>query len=482
MPGVRVTSQRDAIVVGSGPNGLAAAVRLASRGLDVGVIEAAEEIGGGTRTQELTLPGVLHDVCSASHPFGAASPYFRSLPLDLHGLQWAETEVACAHPLSDGRGAAMYRSIDRTVTELGVDGGQWSKRFRRPSEGFDRLAPVLLGPPIELARTAPPVPELASFGLTAARTATAVAASFDTEEAAALFTGSAAHAIQPLSGRTPSAVGAALICAGHAYGWPVALGGSRSITDALAAYFRSLGGTIQLGMPVLDVSDLPPHRLLFLDTSPPAAADLLGSRQPSRVASAYRSWRFGPGAFKLDLAISGHIPWTYGPCRAAGVVHVGGTAEEIQAAESAVSAGIMPERPFVLVGQQYLADPARSAGDVNPIWAYAHVPNGWTGDASTAIVNQIERFAPGFRDQIVATASMGTKAFGIYNANYRGGDIAGGATSLRQVAFRPRPAIDPYFTGVDGVYLCSSSTPPGAGVHGMCGYHAVASAMRRERI
>jgi phytoene dehydrogenase-like protein len=351
--------------------------------------------------------------------------------------------------------------------------------FGAPSRNFDRLAPALLGPPARVLGCRPPAAAISAFVRTAARTATAVAGSFASEAAGALFVGSAAHAIQPLTARAPSAVGAALITAGHAVGWPVAVGGSRAISDSLASYLRSLGGEIRCDVLVDDLSELPAHRLLLLDTSPQAAAALLGSRLPGRIERAYRSWKNGPGAFKVDLAIDGEIPWSYEPCRRAGVVHVGGTVREIALAEASVARGSMPEKPFVLVGQQYLADPGRSVGGINPIWAYAHVPNGWNGDATESILRQIERFAPGFRDRIVAIHSTGTAALSADNANYRGGDIAGGATTLRQVVFRPRVGLDPYFTGIDGVFLCSSSTPPGAGVHGMCGVHAAEAALRR---
>lgn len=465
----------DAIVVGAGPNGLAAAVVLAQAGLHVTVLEAADEIGGGTRTSELTVPGVLHDHCSAVHPMGAGSPLFSALGLDRHGLEWLWPDVDLAHPLDSGRAAVLVRSLDATAAGLGVDGPAWSRLFGPIAAGFDALNEDLLRPVLHVP--AHPL-LLARFGMRALAPASAVAHRWRTEEARALFAGVAAHALRPLSSPASAAVGLALTAAGHAYGWPVAKGGSRSITDALAARLLELGGVIETGVQVHSLTELPPAAAVLLDVAPGAAADLAGDRMPARVERSYRRYRHGPGAFKVDLAVEGGVPWTNEECRRAGTVHVGGTFEQIASAEREVVQGRMPERPFVLVAQQYLADPSRSAGDVHPVWAYAHVPNGWTGDASEILLDQLERYAPGLRDRIVGRFVRSTRELQAYNANYVGGDIVTGANDLLQVAIRPRFAVDPYDTGIPGVFLCSAATPPGAGVHGMCGANAARSALR----
>ena len=465
----------DAIVVGAGPNGLAAAVVLAQAGLHVTVLEAADEIGGGTRTSELTVPGVLHDHCSAVHPMGAGSPLFSSLGLDRHGLEWLWPDVDLAHPLDSGRAGVLVRSLEATVAGLGSDGPAWSRLFGPIAASFDALNEDLLRPVLHVP--AHPL-LLARFGMRALAPASAVAHRWRTEEARALFAGVAAHALRPLSSPASSAVGLVLTAAGHAYGWPVAKGGSRSITDALAARLLELGGVIETGVQVHSLTELPPAAAVLLDVAPGAAADLAGDRMPARVERSYRRYRHGPGAFKVDLAVEGGVPWTNEECRRAGTVHVGGTFEQIAGAEREVVQGRMPERPFVLVAQQYLADPSRSAGDVHPVWAYAHVPNGWTGDASEILLDQLERYAPGLRDRIVGRFVRSTRELQAYNANYVGGDIVTGANDLLQVAIRPRFAVDPYGTGMPGVFLCSAATPPGAGVHGMCGANAARSALR----
>jgi phytoene dehydrogenase-like protein len=465
----------ETIVVGSGPNGLTAAVLLAQAGLKVTVLEAANEIGGGTRTSELTLPGVLHDHCSAVHPLGVGSPVLRALKLEQHGLTWCQPEVDLAHPLDDGGGATMWRSLADTETALGVDGRAWRRLFEPLSDGFDALADEILRPLIHLPKR--PL-RLARFGLRALQPASWIARRWQTDGARALFAGVAAHAFQPLNTPTTAAIGLMLLSAGHRHGWPVAQGGSRAVTDALAAALRDAGGVVETGRPVRSAADLPAADVVMFDLSPSAIVDIMGSRLPSRVRRAFERWRHGPAAFKLDLAVEGGIPWTYPPARRAGTVHLGGTFEQIDVAERAIGEGRMPERPFVLVGQQYLADPSRSRGDVHPIWAYAHVPHGYPGDATAAILDQIERFAPGARDRILATAVRTPAGFAEYNPNYIGGDIAVGANTPQQLAFRPRFALDPYQLGVPGHYICSAATPPGAGVHGMCGYHAAHSALR----
>jgi phytoene dehydrogenase-like protein len=473
---VRTTGEAvDAVVVGAGPNGLAAALTLAQAGLSVTVLEAADAIGGGTRTAELTVPGVLHDVCSAVHPFGIGSPYFATLPLADHGLEWRWPEVDLAHPLDGGRAAVLKRSMDDTVNGLGVDGTSWRRSFAGFAQDFDHLAPEILQP--ILHRPEHPA-ALARFGLRAALPTTTFARRFATDEARALVAGCAAHAMTPLTWPTTAAIGTTFIAAAHRYGWPVAVGGSQAITKALASLLRSLGGTIETGVAVTSLGQLPPARVTLFDTSPSGLGAIAGVALPSRVQQAFARWRGGPAAFKVDLAVEGGVPWLADTAGCAGTVHLGGTIEEIVAAEAQVYRGVMPQRPFVLVAQQYLCDPTRSVVDVHPIWAYAHVPNGYTGDATEAIIDQIERFAPGVRDRIVGQHVMSPTDLQAYNPNYVGGDIAGGANDPRQLLLRPRLARDPYATGIPGVYLCSASTPPGAGVHGMCGHHAANRALR----
>ena len=452
----------DAVVVGSGPNGLAAAVTLAQRGLRVTVLEGHDEIGGGTRTAELTVPGLRHDVCSAIHPFGVASPYLSSLPLADHGLVWRWPEVDLAHPLDDGTAGVMVRDLDETAAGLGADGGRWRSVFGPLAERFDDLAPEVLGPVLHLPRR--PV-LLARFGLRAALPASVLARRFRTDAARALFAGCAAHICRPLDRPTTSGVGTTLITAGHRHGWPVAEGGSQAIADALASLLRSLGGEIRTGVPVRTLGDLPDARIRLFDTSPTAFAEITGRPRPR--------WRYGMAAYKLDLAVRGGVPWTAEACRRAGTVHVGGTFEEIADAEAAAARGVLPERPFVLVGQQYLADPTRSVGDVHPVWAYAHVPHGCTEDVSGLVLDQLERFAPGLRERIVAQHVTDPAGFAAYNPNYVGGDIASGAVTVPQLVRRA-----PYATGLPGTYLCSASTAPGPGVHGMCGHRAALRALR----
>lgn len=462
----------EAIVVGAGPNGLAAAVTLAMRGVRVTVLEAAAEIGGGTRTSELTLPGLLHDHCSATHPMGVGSPFLRTLPLARHGVRWCWPEIDLAHPLDDEPAAVLTRSVTETAEGLGRDGRSWQRLFGRLAADFDDLTDDLLQPVAHLPRH--PL-RLARFGVEALLPATVLARRWRTTRARALFAGAAAHLYHRLDVPTTAALGMLMIASGHRYGWPVAEGGSRSITDALARLLTEHGGKIETGVLV---RELPSADLVLLDLTPRAAVELLGTRLPGRIRNAYLSYRHGPAAFKVDLAVDGGVPWRDETCRRAGFLHLGGTIEEIAHAEREVGRGRLPARPFVLVAQQYLADPSRSAGTVHPVWAYAHVPHGYPGDATDAVLDQIERFAPGLRERIVGRSVRTTADLAAYNRNYVGGDIIGGANTPVQTLLRPRITGNPYRTGVPGVYLCSAATPPGAGVHGMCGFNAASRALR----
>ena len=464
-----------AVVVGSGPNGLAAAVELARNGVEVTVLEAEDRIGGGARSSELTVPGLIHDDCSATHPMAVGSPFLRSLDLERHGLEWLWPEIDLAHPLDDGSAGVMVRSIEETARGLGEDGAAWRRVFGSASAHFGELLEDIMKPVLHVPRH--PV-RLLRFGLAAATPATLLARSWRTPQARALFGGVAAHAFSLMNRPLSSSVGCALISSCHAFGWPVAKGGSGAISEALASALRAHGGTIETGRRVTDIAELGGVDVVVFDLAPGAVAGIAGERMPAGVVRAYRRYRHAPGAFKLDLAVEGGVPWTNEACRRAGTVHVIGEFEEAVLAERAVNRGSMPERPFLLVGQQYLADPQRSEGDLHPVWAYGHVPSGYAGDASDAILWQIERFAPGFRERIVASSVRGPAELVAYNANYVGGDIITGANTPVQLLFRPRFALDPYSTGAPGLYICSAATPPGAGAHGFGGYNAARSALR----
>lgn len=465
----------EAIVVGSGPNGLACAAVLARAGMRVTVLEAEARIGGGTRTSELTLPGLLHDDCSAVHPMAVGAQSLSELGLERHGLEWCWPEVDLAHPLDGGNAVMMVRSLPDTVEGLGEDGPAWRRVFASSSGGFAALSEDIMRPLLHVPRH--PI-RLIRFGLAAALPASLLVRAFRTEEARALFGGCAAHAFSPLSHPLSSAVGMALICACHHNGWPVARGGSRAISDALAAVVREHGGSFQTGRPVTSLSELPGADAVVLDLAPSAVADIAGDRLSPRVARAYRRYRYGPGAFKVDLAVAGGVPWKSEVARRAGTVHVAGSFNEIVAAERETNRGRMPEHPFVIVAQQSLADPTRAKDDVHPVWAYAHVPHGYTGDATEPLLDQIERFAPGLRERILATAVRSTSDIARFDANCVGGDIIAGANTPVQTVVRPRLAIDPYSTGIPGVFICSAATPPGAGAHGMNGYNAAQSVLR----
>ncbi len=466
----------DAVVVGAGPNGLAAAVALAREGFRVRVIEAADEIGGGTRTRDdLTVPGLVHDVCAAVHPFGAASPFLRSLPLERHGLTWEHPPVAVAHPLDDGSAGAIHRDLEATAQGLGPDGDAWRRMFGPVVRSWEAVASDMLGPMVRVPRH--PLATVRA-GLAALAPATLLARAFRTEQARALFGGVAAHVYQPLHRPLSSSVGVMMIAAGHAHGWPVARGGSAAISRALASLLTELGGEIVTGQRVRSLADLPRARVALLDVTPRQLAEIAGDVLPDRARRRAQRWRHGPGAFKVDYAVRGGVPWTAEVGRRAGTLHLSGDLEELAAAERDIHAGVMPERPFVLVAQQHVADPTRTVDDLVPLWAYAHVPHGYDGDATAVVDAQIERFAPGFTERVVTRHVTTPADLEAYNPNYIGGDVAGGATDPWQLVARPRLSPDPYATAIPGVRLCSASTPPGGGVHGMCGYHAARSALR----
>ena len=450
----------DAVVIGSGPNGLAAAIAIAQRGGSVLVLESRDTPGGGARTAELTLPGFHHDVCSAVHPTAAASPFFQSLPLAEHGLEFVHPQIPLAHPLDGGECAVMHQSLDETAAALGEDGRAYQKLFRPLLAGADPLFEQLLAPPLRVPKN---LLAMARFGLKAMRSASGIATSyFNSEHARALFAGNAAHSFMPLRSPFTAAIGLVIMLSGHRYGWPVAKGGSGNITTALCSLLESLGGKIECGRTVACIDELPSASAYLFDTSPKALADIAGSRLPQRYLKALGGFRHGPGIFKIDYALSEPIPWTAAPCRKAGTVHVGGTLREIEDAERATWQNFHHRAPFILVAQQSLCDPSRAPKGKHTAWAYAHVPAGSEIDMTGAIENQIGRFAPGFRDCILARHTMACSDVETYNANNIGGDIAGGANSWRQVFMRPVARLTPYTTPAKDIFICSASTPPAA--------------------
>ena len=465
----------DAVVIGAGPNGLAAAIVLAQAGWSVLVAEAQETVGGGTRTAELTLPGFKHDVCSAIHPSGVTSPFFRTLPLDKYGLEWIYPPAALAHPFDDGTAVILERSVEATSQQLDRDAAAYRRLLTPFVTGWDKLTYEILGP----LRLPPRYPFLlAHFGWYGFRSARALAQSiFKEERAKGLLAGMAAHAMQPLEHLPTAAFSLALTASGHAVGWPMARGGSQAITDALAAHLRSLGGEIITGWQVESLAELPPARAILGDVTPRQLLRLAGLRLPSSYRRQLEGYRYGPGVFKIDWALDGPIPWRAGGCARAATVHLGGTLEEIAAGERAVWQGEHPEQPYVIVVQQSLFDPTRAPAGHHTAWAYCHVPNGSTCDMTTQIEGQLERFAPGFRQRVLARHIISATQFEQYNANYIGGDINGGVQDWRQLFTRPTVRLVPYSTPVKGLYICSSSTPPGGGVHGMCGYFAARAAL-----
>ena len=466
-----------ALVVGGGPNGLAAAALLAREGVDVTLLEAADEVGGGTRSWEGLVPGMLHDHCSAIHPMAVGSPVVERLGLAGHGLSWRCAPVDCVHVLDGGRAGVLHTDVARTAAGLGRDGATWRRLLAGPVAGYDLLSQDILGPLLGVPRH--PV-RLARFGAPTLLPATVLGRLFRTEEARALWTGVAAHAFTRLDRPLSSAIGLGILTAGHRHGWAVAARGSQSIARALEASLLEAGGKVETGVRVRSTADLPPADVTLFDLDPFQVAQVLGDRLPAGVARAYRRFRRGPGAWKVDLAVDGGVPWTAQAAREAGTVHVGGSAAEVAAAELDVVRGRMPRRPFVLVGQQYLADPQRSAGDVHPVWAYAHVPHGYDGDATQAVLDQLERFAPGLRDRVVAMRVTRPADFAAWNPNFAGGDILTGRKDVRQLVLGAggvRNALSPYDIGIPGMFLCSAATPPGPGAHGMCGWHAAHRAL-----
>jgi phytoene dehydrogenase-like protein len=468
----------DAVVVGAGPNGLTAAAVLAGAGRSVLVVEGADRVGGGTRSEELTLPGVRHDVCSAVHPLGAASPAFAGLKLDGHGLEWAHPEIPMAHPVAPGRTGVLHRSLDATVAGLGPDGPAYRRVAGWIAEHWPRLRDQLLGPIPRLPRH--PF-TLARFGLDAALPATVAARlRLRTEEGRALLAGSSAHSFLPLTRPLTASFGWLLLATAHLEGWPFARGGSQSVADALAASVRARGGHIETGRMVGDLGELPSASAVLLDLTPTGLARVAGDRLPPAVLRRVRRYRYGPAAFKLDYALDGPVPWSDPMLSQAGTVHLGGTVADVAASEAAAWHGREHPEPFLLIAQPSVADPGRAPAGTHVLWVYAHVPHNSTTDFTARIEARIERFAPGFGERVLARHVIRADGWEERNPNYVGGDIAGGAHTIGQLIFRPLPGLHPYGTGIPGVYLCSSSTPPGAGVHGMCGYHAARAALGRE--
>ncbi|MFA6946052.1 MAG: NAD(P)/FAD-dependent oxidoreductase [Pedobacter sp.] len=471
---VNVSSDFDAIVVGSGPNGLSAAIALQQAGLSVLIIEAKDSIGGGLRSAELTLPGFVHDICSAIHPLAAGSPFFNSLPLEQHGLEFIYPEVAAAHPFDDGTASALIGSVEETAETLGIDRESYINLLKPLVRSWPGIVKDVLGP---LHFPKHPI-DMAVFGLNALRSATSLVGKFKTKEARGLWAGMAAHSIQPLSNLSTSAIGLVLLATGHLKGWPVPRGGSKEIANALASYFLSLGGKIETGVHVHSMADIPPCHAVLFDLTPKQILQIAGERFSSIYSWQLSRYRYGMGVFKIDWALDGPIPFTAPECRKAGTVHLGSTFEEIAKGEEMTNAGVIPEKPFVLLAQQSLFDPLRAPEGKHTAWAYCHVPNGSEKDMTNAIENQVERFAPGFKNLILAKHTMNTREIEVYNPNYIGGDINGGVIDIGQLFTRPALRSSPYRTSARGIYICSSSTPPGGGVHGMCGYNAAKQVLK----
>jgi phytoene dehydrogenase-like protein len=464
----------DAVVVGSGPNGLSAAITLQRAGLSVLLLEAKSTIGGGMRTEELCLAGFKHDVCSAIHPMAAASPFFQTLPLKDFGLEFIYPPLAAAHPFDDGSAAKLAKSVEETSVKLGEDAKKYIRLMLPVIQSWPAIADDALAP-----LKIPKHPLLmAQFGTVAMQSALSVAKRFKTKEARGLWAGMAAHSIQPLSNAATAAIALVLSAVGHIYGWPLPKGGSQSIAKALADYFVSLGGKIETNTTISSLQQLPSSHAVLFDVTPRQLLKIAGHKLSSIYKWQLSKYRYGMGVFKVDWALDGPIPFKAEECRQAGTVHIGNTIEEIAASEQATYKGGHPEKPFVLLAQQSLFDATRAPAGKHTAWAYCHVPNGSTVDMTESIEKQIERFAPGFRERILAKHTMNTAQLQDYNANYIGGDINGGVIDLGQLFTRPALRWSPYRTSAKGIYLCSSSTPPGGGVHGMCGYNAATRALK----
>lgn len=467
---------REAVVVGAGPNGLAAAVLLAQHGWRVNVVEANAEPGGGVRSSESTLPGFIHDHCSSIYPLGAGSPFFRTLPLEAHGLEWVHPEIPLAHPLDDGTAVLLYRSLDETAEGLGIDGPKYKRLMGPLLENWDLLESDVLGPPIHLPRH--PV-LFARFGLKAVQSIKGlVDANFESTRAKALLAGLGAHSLLSLGEASSAAIGLVLGVLAHRVGWPMVKGGARELTNALVGLLKASGGSVGLNHRVTDLDELGARKARLLDVTPRQFLQLAGERLPGWYERLLKRYRYGAGAFKVDYALSGPIPWRSAECRRAATVHLGGTFEEICQSEQEVTEGRPPERPFVLLAQNSIFDASRAPAGRHTAWAYCHVPNGSDVDMTERIERQIERYAPGFRDLVLARTSTGPRRIEQDNANMIGGDLNGGRANFLQLVARPVPLLNPYRTPLKGVYLCSSSTPPGGGVHGMCGYHAARTVLK----
>lgn len=458
----------DAVIVGSGPNGLAAAITLQKQGLSVLVLEGKDTIGGGLRTKEVTLPGFTHDICAAIHPMAVGSPFFAKLPLQQYGLEFIHPTLPAAHPFDNGQAAVLSHSLEETIQRLGVDGPTYSKLVKPVVESWARIAPDALGPlsipkhPIDMAR----------FGLDAIRSAKCISKRFKTQEAKGLWAGMAAHSIQPLTNWASAAIGIVLSSVGHLYGWPIPKGGSQSIANAMASYFISLGGKIETNTFITSLAQLPSARAVLFDITPKQLLPIAGHKFSDFYKWQLNRYRYGAGVFKVDWALDGPIPFTAEECRKAGTVHIGGTFDEIALSEHESAKGVHSEKPYVLLAQQSLFDNTRAPQGKHTAWAYCHVPHGSTKDMTEIIEKQIERFAPGFRDLILAKKTYNAMEMQHHNPNYIGGDINGGIIDIGQLFTRPALRLSPYRTSAKGLYICSSSTPPGGGVHGMCGYNA----------
>lgn len=469
-----LSKEFEAVVIGSGPNGLAAAITMQRAGRQVLLLEAKDSIGGGLRTEELTLPGFKHDICSAIHPLAGASPFFQQLPLKDFGLELIQPTIAAAHPLDDGSAAALHQSFELTAKGLGIDGEKYKRLISPGLKNWETLLPALLGPlqipkhPLDMAR----------FGLKALQPATWIGRNFKSEKAKALFTGMAAHGIQPLTNFSTAAIGLVLMSVAHKGGWPIPKGGSASIAKALADYFTRIGGKIETGIYVKSMQQLPSAGAYLFDITPRQLLEIAGHRFSSLYQWQLNRYRYGMGVFKIDWALDGAIPFTAPECRQAGTIHLGNTMNEIVLTEALSAKGGYPEKPFVLLAQQSLFDESRAPAGMQVAWAYCHVPHGSVKDRTDAIEKQVERFAPGFRERIIGRHTFNTVQIQEYNPNYIGGDINGGVQDLGQLFTRPALRWSPYRSSAKGIYICSSSTPPGGGVHGMCGYHAARRALK----